>query len=40
MAYKEDMKFQKICLYEISKIAVSVWIISLDVWWYQIFHEV
>ena len=31
MIYKEDMKFQNICLYETGKVAVSARIISSDV---------
>ena len=33
------MKFQNICLYETSKVAVSARAISSDVRWRQIFHE-
>ena len=32
MTYKEDMKFQNICLYKTSKVAVSARAISSDVW--------
>ena len=38
MIYKEDMKFQNICLYETGKVAVSARIISSDVRWRRILH--
>lgn len=42
MTYKEYVNFQKknICLYDTSRVAVSVRAISSDVGWHRFLHKV